>query len=186
MSNSHPRLHQQPFPSSPNAAANRARFFICWLRRNAPDTHLDQAKGNTAGAFRPGGYAAPEELWRRNASMGFAQLRGLPGCRRQSTAGSHSGRSAFTAYRGRRHGIPFNLGGCSPVNNQGLPVAVETLMRSSASYRMVCAPSAYGSMRGRACAPRPCAPGWYWSCLSFARRNVWPRRNSAAQNWPPR
>jgi hypothetical protein len=87
---------------------------------------------------------------------------------------------------GRRHGIPFNLGGCSPVNNQGLPVAVETLMRSSVSYRMVCAPSAYGNMRGRACAPRPCAPGWYWSCLSFAHRNVWPRRNSAAQNWPPR
>ena len=61
--------------------------------------------------------------------MGFAQSRGLPGCRRQSTAGSHSGRSAFTAHRGRRHGIPFNLGGCSPVNNQGLRVNDDEVMR---------------------------------------------------------
>ncbi|NYH25996.1 hypothetical protein GGD40_005567 [Paraburkholderia bryophila] len=71
---------QSTSPAAPAAvsqfsecSSHRARFFICRLRRNAPETHLDQVKGNTTSAFSLGGYAAPEELWCRNASMGFVR-----------------------------------------------------------------------------------------------------------------
>jgi hypothetical protein len=57
--------------------SGRARPFLqSWLRRIAPDTHVDQASGGATGAFRPGGDAAPEERWYRNASRGFVQIRG--------------------------------------------------------------------------------------------------------------
>jgi hypothetical protein len=50
---------------------DRTRFFKSWLRRIAPDTHLDQACGLTAFANSPGGVAIPEELKCRHASKGF-------------------------------------------------------------------------------------------------------------------
>jgi len=56
--------------ASPFAVADYARFFASWLRRIAPDTHQDQASG-AESACRPGGLAAPEERWCRNASIGF-------------------------------------------------------------------------------------------------------------------
>lgn len=64
----------QSFPT-PFAVADHARFFESWLRRIAPDTHVDQASGDES-ACRPGGFAAPEERWCRNASNGFTQTRG--------------------------------------------------------------------------------------------------------------
>jgi hypothetical protein len=81
----------------------------------------------------------------------------------------------FAAHRGRRHGIPFNLSGFWPVNDEGLLVAVVTLMRSSESHQMVFAPSACGNTRGQACEPRPCGQALNSSSLSCARRTVWPR-----------
>ncbi|MGB4467117.1 MAG: hypothetical protein WBI41_03570, partial [Azovibrio sp.] len=82
----------------PLAVANHARFFTSWLRRIAPDTHQDQANGKES-ACRPGGVAAPEERWCRNASNGFITDPWLPFSRCQSLGGSRCGRSAFTANR---------------------------------------------------------------------------------------
>lgn len=83
----------QSFPT-PFAATNRARFFNSWLRRIAPDTHLDQANGDEP-AGRPGGVAAPEERWCRTVSNGFITDPWLPVPRRQSLAGSRCRRSAL-------------------------------------------------------------------------------------------
>jgi hypothetical protein len=55
---------------------NHARFFKSWLRRIAPDTHLDQACCLIAFANSPSGIAAPEELQCRHASKGLSQLYG--------------------------------------------------------------------------------------------------------------
>jgi hypothetical protein len=83
---------------SPFAVADHARFFKSWLRRIAPDTHQDQASGDES-ACCPGGFAAPEERWCRNASNGFITDPWLPKFRRQSLGGSRCGRSALTANR---------------------------------------------------------------------------------------
>ncbi len=40
---------------------NHARFFKSWLRRIAPDTHLDQACGVTAFAISPDDLVVPED-----------------------------------------------------------------------------------------------------------------------------
>lgn len=55
---------------------NHARFFKSWLRRIAPDTHLDQARGVTAFAISPDDLVVPEELKCRHASKGLSQLYG--------------------------------------------------------------------------------------------------------------
>ena len=126
----------------------------------------------TSAACRPGGSATPEERWCRNTSNEFAQYSWLPNVRHQSRVGSCCGRSALLRFGGRRHGIPFNLGGFSPVSDEGLPVAVVTFMRSSGSHQMAFAPSACGSTLAPACGPVPCArlPDWSW--LSCARRTA--------------
>jgi hypothetical protein len=86
------------FLQTPFAVADHIRFFKSWLRRIAPDTHQDQASGDEP-ACRPGGFAAPEERWCRNASNGLITDPWLPILRRQSLAGSRCGRSAFAANR---------------------------------------------------------------------------------------
>jgi len=141
------------------AVAERARFFNSWLATDRARHPSGSSDRRTAVACRPGGCATPEELWYRNASMGFAQVQGLPGCRRQSRTGSHCGRSALTAYQGRRHSILFKPKWLNPSHHMRLAAAVVSSTQSSASYRMVCAPSACGSKRGQACAPKLCAPG---------------------------
>jgi hypothetical protein len=83
---------------APFAVADRARFFVSWLRRIAPDTHQDQANGN-ASACRPGGFAAPEKRWCRTVSNRLITDPWLLVAQRQSLAGSRCGRSAFAANR---------------------------------------------------------------------------------------
>ena len=75
----------------------RARFFKLWLRRIAPDTHLDQAIGGGETAFALTAFAAPEERWCRSVSNGLITDPWLPIFRCQSLAGSRCGRSAFVA-----------------------------------------------------------------------------------------
>jgi hypothetical protein len=77
---------------TPFAAADRARFFKSWLRRIAPDTHQDQARGDVSAA-RPSGFAAPEERWCRTVSNGFMTDPWLPNGWPQSLAGSRCERS---------------------------------------------------------------------------------------------
>ena len=83
----------QSLPTPP-AVADHARFFIYWLRRIAPDTHVDQATGLTT-AFALTAFAVPEERWCRSVSNGFITDPWLPVFRSQSLAGSRCGRSAF-------------------------------------------------------------------------------------------
>jgi hypothetical protein len=73
---------------------SRARFFTLWLRRIAPDTHLDQAISLTT-AFGLAAFAAPEERWCRFVSNGLITDPWLPVFWRQSLAGSRCGRSVF-------------------------------------------------------------------------------------------
>jgi hypothetical protein len=56
--------------------SDHARFFKSWLRRIAPDTHLDLACGSTIFANSPSGVAAPEEHRCRHASKELSQFCG--------------------------------------------------------------------------------------------------------------
>ena len=72
---SHGDLGRHQFKSfTRSQLLNHARFFKSWLRRIAPDTHLDQACGSTAFANSPGGIAAPEEHWCRHVSKRCVDL----------------------------------------------------------------------------------------------------------------
>jgi len=145
------------------------RFMAATDRARHPSGSSDR---RAAAACRPGGSATPEERWCRNASIGFAQYSWLPNVRHQSRAGSCCRRSALLHFGDggtTSHSISV---ACGPVNDEGLPVAVVTLMRSSESHQMVFAPSACGNTRGPACEPGPCGRALNSSSLSCVRRTA--------------
>ena len=114
----------ESFPT-PLAVADHARFFVSWLRRIAPDTHVDQANGG-ASAARPSGVAAPEERWCRRVSNGVMTDLWLPVSRLQSLAGSRSGRSAVLQIGDGDTASHSDHMVFIPVPLPGLPLAVET------------------------------------------------------------
>lgn len=128
----------------------------------------------------------PEELWYRNASKGDATFRAagnsapihgwltLQAVRFNCTSGT-AGTASHSTFRA-----------AAPVTTRGLPAAVESFTRSSASCQMVCAPSEYGNTRVRACALAPCARESGSSWLSCARRSAWLRCRNAGRSSQPR
>ncbi len=112
--------------------------------------------------FRAAGNSAPIHGWLTLQAIRFNCTSG--------TAGTAS-HSTFRA--------------AAPVTTRGLPAAVESFTRSSASCQMVCAPSEYGSMRVRACALAPCARESGSSWLSCARRSAWLRCRNAGRSSQP-
>lgn len=116
---------------------NRARFFKLWLRRIAPDTHQDQASG-VETTCHPGGIAAPEERWCRNASNGFITTLWLTisGC--QSIVGSRYGRSVLLQIGDGDSASYSTLVADPPIHRLGLQAAVVAHAKQRAISNGLC------------------------------------------------
>jgi len=114
--------------------SGRARPFLqSWLRRIAPDTHVDQASGGATGAFRPGGDAAPEERWYRNASRGFVQIgaAGIPAPIHRWLALQAV---RVTAHRGTAARHPIQVPGAVAQSSHGACRSPSKVLREAACH----------------------------------------------------
>jgi hypothetical protein len=79
---------------------------------------------------RPGGSPPQKDIGAATRPMNSHNIRG------RQTSGTNPGLARvagnpLSEHRGQRQGIPFDLGGFSPLNDQGLPVAVVTLCEAA-------------------------------------------------------